>query len=137
MASLSRLNMFQMKYQKSILFISIFNMYQHTVSINCCKRSTHMNSINTAVMLSQPTSSLVYLATKESSKFFKIRDPSLPIFLSLPILVTMGWLSLTYFYQIPSHPMIINSSSAERLTSVTSGLQMIGCSSQFFPLTFL
>jgi predicted membrane channel-forming protein YqfA (hemolysin III family) len=59
-------------------------------------------------MLSQPVYYDVYLANKLSNKFFNIAWPSDPVFLSFMILVTMGWLSLTYFYQMPSHPMIIN-----------------------------
>jgi len=87
----------------------------------------HVNSIKRVVILSQPVSSLVSLATKESNKFLRMEDASFPVFLSLLILVIIGWLSFAYFYQMPSHPIIMNSSSACLLTSVMSGLHVIGC----------
>ena len=97
----------------------------------------HVNYIKTVVMLSHPVYSVVYFATKESSRFFKMEEASFPVFLSLPILVIMGWLSFVYFYQIPSQPIMINSSSACLLIYVISGLQVMGCSYQVFPFTLL
>ena len=90
-----------------------------------------MNSINIADMLSHPVSSLVSLASRKSNKFFKIMTPSVWDFFSFHILVTNGWESFTYFYQIPSHPIMMNSSFKFRSNSVISGLADINCSSHF------
>ena len=54
------------------------------------------NSMIMAVMLSQPTSSEVSFANNESNKFYSIVYVLWPVFRSFPILVTIGWLSVTY-----------------------------------------
>jgi hypothetical protein len=80
-----------------------------------------------AVILSQPVSSVVSVANKKSSKFFKITTPSVLAFFSFQILVTKGWGSLTNRSQMPSHPMIINSSFGFLSNSVMSGRALISC----------
>jgi hypothetical protein len=120
-----------------ITYLSLLNIIQMIRIYNLDHLNLHVNYIKSVVMLSQPVYSVVYFATKESRRFFNIEEASFPVFLSLLILVIMGWLSFVYFYQMPSQPIMMNSSSACLLIYVISGLQVIGCSYQLFPFTFL
>lgn len=83
MASLSLLNIF---FEQSEIYMKLFETIDR-IDIN---DHPHVNSIKREVILSQPISSLVYLATKKSSKFLRIMLPVFPVFLSLLILVTIG-----------------------------------------------
>ena len=120
-----------------ITYLSLLNIIQIIRIYNLDHRYLHVNYIKSEVILSHPVSYDVYLATSDPSRFFKMEEASFPVFLSLLILVIIGWLSFVYFYQIPSQPTMMNSSSACLFISVISGLQVISCSYQFFPFTFL
>ena len=85
------------------------------------------NLIRMAVILSQPMPSLVYFASKLFSKSSIIL---VLVFLALIYCFTISISPLelsTYLYQIPSHPMRMNSSPFYLLNSLISGLQVIIC----------
>lgn len=96
-----------------------------------------MNSIIMQVILSHPTSSLVSLASRKSSKFFSTVMPSIPFLSSACNLLIRGCVSFTYLSYIPSQPIRINSSLGLLLYYLTSGLHIISCSSYARPMFFL
>lgn len=92
------------------------------------KDKNQFNPIKIAVILSHPTPSLVSLAINLSRSSSTVFLKSLPFYINKPLTrFTRPSEFYTYFYQIPSHPMIINSSSFDLSNYFTSGSHVIIC----------
>jgi Zn-dependent membrane protease YugP len=80
-----------------------------------------------AVMLSHPMPDIVSFATNSSNNSSIIFLLGLALPMCALIILISPWLLSTNLYQIPSQPIIINSSSRCLSKTLISGLQVIIC----------
>ncbi len=142
------------KYMKTLLYCSYWtgqtvsalisswaklNLITQINFNNIIQQSTHhtTNSISIEVMLSRPFNYPRSLAIRQLNSFYMLYLRLLEVDWHFRICSIILWLLFTYFYHIPSQPMMINLSYGLLSISMMFGTLIMGCQLYFFLLAHL